>query len=312
MKATNMPETGDNSALHLLPGWVAYAHADSADAAAFASGAALAILDVVFQSKGATLCAPLLRDRLALASAVACLKLDGRTENASDVRDAICLARTGEALGPSGEIFAVWRKLARLNLGSANWSDQVLSLVPDGIGEALLEQGRGEATPVAQAARVLSKLLQQFPHQEAYALMWADVTLARSVGWQRAIPMFATHLKRADIRVIATGAGDAKMLANGAVVKGCDATIRAASDLARRVANLNAVAPKLRAKGAAEAVAVFLSHDAVSPSGMLSPVIKGTSRAMTDRAARRLCDRLVDLGVVRELTGRATFRLYGL
>jgi len=33
---------------------------------------------------------------------------------------------------------------------------------------------------------------------------------------------------------------------------------------------------------------------------------------MSDRAARRLCDRSVDLGVVRELTGRDTFRLYGV
>ena len=32
-------------------------------------------------------------------------------------------------------------------------------------------------------------------------------------------------------------------------------------------------------------------------------MIKGTSFVMTDRAARRLCDRLVELGVVRELTG---------
>nr|WP_268873933.1 DUF1403 family protein [Roseovarius atlanticus] len=44
---------------------------------------------------------------------------------------------------------------------------------------------------------------------------------------------------------------------------------------------------------------------------MLSPRIRGTTIPMTDRAAWRFCDRLVELGVARELTGRSTFRLYG-
>ena len=72
------------------------------------------------------------------------------------------------------------------------------------------------------------------------------------------------------------------------------------------------LAPKLRAKGSDAAVTLFLCEEAVAPSTMLSPMIQGTAIAMTDRAARRLCDRLVELGVVRELTWRATFRLYGI
>ena len=76
-----------------------------------------------------------------------------------------------------------------------------------------------------------------------------------------------------------------------------------AGDLARAAARLRAVVPKLRAKAAGQAVEVFLSCDALAPSAL---------EFMSDRAARRLCERLVGLGVVRELTGRDTFRLYGV
>ena len=79
-------------------------------------------------------------------------------------------------------------------------------------------------------------------------------------------------------------------------------------DLARRAARLRAVTPKLRAKGAARAVDLFLTEDALTPVALANDV----HSTLSDRAARRLCDRLVELGALRELTGRDSFRLYGL
>ncbi|MDB5658252.1 MAG: hypothetical protein JWS10_867, partial [Cypionkella sp.] len=89
-----------------------------------------------------------------------------------------------------------------------------------------------------------------------------------------------------------------------AVVIGAGQAVSLASDLAPRAARFRTVAPKLRAKGAERAVEMFLARDAVAPAAFTA--------FMSDRAARRLCDRLVDLGVVHELTGRDTFRLYGV
>ena len=76
----------------------------------------------------------------------------------------------------------------------------------------------------------------------------------------------------------------------------------------RAAARLRAVVPKLRAKGAARAVEMFLSRDALAPVALARAI----PDSLSDRAARRLCERLVDLGVLRELTGRDTFRLYGV
>ena len=67
-----------------------------------------------------------------------------------------------------------------------------------------------------------------------------------------------------------------------------------------------AVAPKLRSKPAAKIVDLLLAEDCVSPAEA------ARHAPMTDRAARRLFDRLVALGAAREFSGRPTFRLYGL
>ena len=78
--------------------------------------------------------------------------------------------------------------------------------------------------------------------------------------------------------------------------------------LARAAARLRGVVPTLRAKGAARAVDLFLSRDALAPAALAREIRDDLS----DRAARRLCERLVGLGALRELTGRDTFRLYGV
>jgi len=74
------------------------------------------------------------------------------------------------------------------------------------------------------------------------------------------------------------------------------AALDLAQDLARRAARLADAAPKLRAKGKAGALEVLLADDAVSAA---APVA-----GLSDRARRRLFDRLVGLGAARELTHR--------
>jgi hypothetical protein len=77
-----------------------------------------------------------------------------------------------------------------------------------------------------------------------------------------------------------------------------------ACDIARRSDKLQIIAPKLRTKNAEATIQAPLREDAITPA-------RARAR-LSDRAARRLFDRLVALGGVRELTGRPTFRVYGL
>jgi Protein of unknown function (DUF1403) len=94
--------------------------------------------------------------------------------------------------------------------------------------------------------------------------------------------------------------------AAGAIALAAASALDLAADLSRRAKTLIAVAPKLRAKPALKIVDLLLAEDCVSPA-------EAAQRApMTGRATRRLFDRLVALGAARELSGRPTFRLYGL
>lgn len=162
-----------------------------------------------------------------------------------------------------------------------------------------LDVGQGE--PVTRAAAVLQAVLEDRPRDHATALILADAVLAQVLGWTHVLPLLALGLKRADLRKANT---DLRLACHRAISAVATEATREAADLTRRAARLKEVAPELQAKGADGAVALFLSREAVAPTA-LTPL-------RSDRAARRFCDRLVELSAVRELTGRDTFRLYGI
>jgi hypothetical protein len=277
-----------------MPSWVTSARAETLEDVAFLSGAALNRLQVVLGRNEVP--HALLRDRLALRAAEACVAFSGRPERAGDLRDAVHLLRPGDLPGPAGEIALAWRRAAERPV-SVKALGRALPTVELGQIATWLDAGQG--APVTRAAMVLEAVLREAPRAEVPALIFADAALAQTFGWDHVVPLLAAGLKRADLR---KQGDDLRLACYRAVVSSVVEAVRLAADLARRAAHLKAVAPKLRAKGAGEAVEMFLTRDAMAPSALPLP----------DRGARRLCDRLVDLGAVRELTGRDTFRLYGV
>lgn len=105
MENAAQPDLGDSQTIHMLLRWVTSASSEEIDNVAFTSDAVLAMLDVVLRDPGGTLPSALLRDRMAMDAAVACLKLENRRETTSDIRDEVCLARAKDALSPAGEMF---------------------------------------------------------------------------------------------------------------------------------------------------------------------------------------------------------------
>lgn len=278
MKSPPMPRS-DPDSIAPLPGWITSACAESPEDVAFLSGAALAHLHLVATSPD--LPHGLWRARLALAAAEACAGFAGRREGAAALRDAVHLTKPGGHPGPAGAILQDWQRA-------------VAGRMPARDPEAA-----GQATPVARAAAALEAVLADSPRAEAEALMLADAVLSRALGWDHVTPLLAIGLKARDLRL---RDDDLRRACHRALLAAAGIAVPLAADLTRRAARLRAVAPKLRAKDAGRAVDLFLARDALAPSALPLP----------DRAARRLCDRLVELGAVRELTGRDTFRLYGV
>lgn len=284
----------DLDTLPRMPAWVTSARAETLEDVAFLSGTTLAHLRLVL-GHGAVPQA-LLRDRLALRAAEACVAFSGRSERAGKLRDAVHLLRPGDLPGPAGETCLSWRRAVERKV-SVKALHRALGTVDAAQIGVWLDAGQG--APVSRAAMVLEAVLTEAPRAEVPALVLADAALAKALGWDHLVPLLAAGLKRADLH---KRGEDLRLACHRALISSAIEAVRLAADLARRATHLKVVAPKLRAKGASDAIEMFLTQEAVAPSALPLP----------DRAARRLCDRLVDLGAVRELTGRDTFRLYGV
>lgn len=308
-----------------------------AEDAAFLCGAALAALDPAARDEGAI--GQIWRRRLALNATEAVIRLEGRTEGLAALRDTWFLRRPQDDPGPAGRRLAAWRMMAEPRaLRATHWPSRVLQCfdLPDtpALNDALrgpLSTSAGGVPPMRQAARAMAGILRlgTLPPDRApgtdstpdgrpsrngtalhgLALWLGDVVLAHALGWAQPLPLLPAHLPRAALRRGASAAhnteDDSLWLAACCAgwSRGALAAITLQSDLAARSDRLRRAVPGLRGRDAKETIARLLREDAVAAQA-------GTHTS--DRAARRLFDRLTALGVVKELTGRASFRLYGL
>jgi Protein of unknown function (DUF1403) len=285
----------------------------------FFAGASLALLDAFLRRDPPA--AGALRQRLALSSGAASakiLRVNGDEGALRDLRFAV-----GEELGPAAKLLRLWRDLAarppsldpsRLAAAAARLD---LALPDPNRLASSLKACAGEGDPVSAAAKAAAFAFSTFPdapaaEAEILAHWVFDLAFAVRLGWPRPLPLIATRILDPGLgsdgggrRARPNEAAWARTAA-AAIALGAATTLDLAADLARRADTLTAAAPKLRAKPAAKVVDLLLTEDCVSPAEA------ARQAPMTDRAARRLFDRLVALGAARELTGRLTFRLYGL
>lgn len=291
---------------------------------AIAAGAVIGALDAVVRQQERW--AGAWRQRLALSTAAITAKQAGRVEDGAALRDAVLLTRPGDNVGPAGLLLVAWRRLATRPVEDLLTEDNLAAVLAEfghrddeSVGDLV-----DELLQLGASAGTVGMLTGAIAAAERRGLgrtlaPWiADALLAQRLGWAHAVPLLGAEpgwgigrggSHRLTLVAATKGVESGQGLAKGLLAAQARAALRAidlSADLGRRAEKLLAVAPKLRAKGADAIVDRLLSEDAIMAS-------RGDRNiGMSDRGLRRLFDRLVEFGAVRELSGRSTFRIFGL
>ncbi|WP_429932792.1 DUF1403 family protein [Agrobacterium vitis] len=300
-----------------LPGWASLRGRDILESdAAFSAGIALKSLDDLLRSDPPWL--GCWRDRLALKSAAVAARMGGRSEDEHALRDALLLTAPGDDPGPAGKLFLATRMLSHragtittpfvqelAALLDLRWSEGLAS-IPDLVDSAIQSE---RAAPFV-AVELIAAICAIRPDAEVLALGLADVVLAQKLNSPKSVPLLLPERYGPAFRAIG-GRGRVRPGEPAypkaiclALVDGVDAALRSAVDINRRAARLLAVAPKVRTKGAGPVIRRLLNEDAVLASAPGSNLSRW--------AANRLFERLESFEAVRELSGRSSFRVFGV